>query len=63
MKKRTFLPKPVKPKRFYKIIGTCRACKEKFNVDLDNRYSSRNYCKKCSDAFKKQQKWFDWLPL
>ncbi|GEM_PF-3211778 len=55
MKKRTFLPKPVKPKRFYKMIAFCRACKAKFNVDLDHRSSSRNYCVKCTEVFKKEQ--------
>ena len=54
MKKRTYLPKPVKPKRFYKMIATCRACRLKFTVDLDNRHSSRNYCKACNDKFKKE---------
>ncbi len=42
-----------KPKaRFYKIIGTCRSCKATFTVDLDNRNSSRNYCKRCTAKFK-----------
>ena len=43
-----------KPKtRFYKMIGKCMACKVTFIVDLDNRHSSRNYCKSCTAKFKK----------
>ena len=44
-------PKPVK--RLYKMIGMCRHCKQRFVVDLENRYSSRNYCKSCTDKFRK----------
>lgn len=44
--------KKEKPKRFYKIIGFCRACKTRFVVDMDQKYSSRNYCKPCVAKFK-----------
>lgn len=44
--------KAKKPARLYKIIGFCRACKERFVVDLDQKYASRNYCKKCTIKFK-----------
>ena len=48
--------KKPKVKRLYKMIGMCRQCKERFVVDLEHRYSSRNYCKKCTDKFKKWSK-------
>ena len=42
----------VKPKRLYKIIGNCRNCKQRFVVDMEQRYASRNYCKSCTSKFK-----------
>ena len=50
------MEKPKTIKRLYKIIGMCRQCKERFVVDLDQKYASRNYCKKCTDKFKKWNK-------
>ncbi|MBI2542474.1 hypothetical protein HYV80_07250 [Candidatus Woesearchaeota archaeon] len=41
-----------KPK-LYKIIGMCRTCKERFIVDMGQRYASRNYCKSCTAKFNK----------
>ncbi|MBI4452861.1 hypothetical protein HY637_05505 [Candidatus Woesearchaeota archaeon] len=40
-------------KKLYKIIGMCRHCRERFVVDMGQKYASRNYCKKCTDNFKK----------
>ena len=40
-------------KRLYKIIGFCRHCKERFVVDMEQKYASRNYCKKCTSNFKR----------
>ena len=46
------MKKTGKPIKLYKIIGFCRSCKERFVVDMDKRYASRNYCKKCTSKFK-----------
>ena len=50
------MAKPKAVKRLYKMIGVCRHCKERFVVDLEHRYSSRNYCKKCTDKFRQWSK-------
>ena len=39
-------------KKLYKIIGFCRRCKERFVVDMEQKYASRNYCKSCTSKFK-----------
>jgi len=39
-------------KKLYKIIGTCRRCKERFVVDMEQKYASRNYCKACTMNFR-----------
>ena len=46
------MKKATKPVRLYKIIGFCRACKERFVVDMEQRYASKNYCKKCTSKFR-----------
>lgn len=46
------MKKAISKRKLYKIIGMCRSCKEKFVVDPDQKYASRNYCKQCTLKFK-----------
>ena len=43
------MKKTGKPIKLYKIIGFCRTCKERFVVDMDRKYASKNYCKNCRE--------------
>lgn len=47
------MKKPASKKKLYKIIGMCRRCKERFVVDMEQRYASRNYCKACTADFRR----------
>ena len=49
---KTSKPNKKTNKKMYKIIGMCRNCKERFVVDMEQRYASRNYCKSCTAKFK-----------
>ncbi|MBI2558423.1 hypothetical protein HYW20_03800 [Candidatus Woesearchaeota archaeon] len=50
------MKKTSKPVRLYKIIGFCRSCKERFVVDMEQKYASKNYCKNCTSRFKQGAK-------
>jgi len=46
-------PNTAPNKKPYKIVGFCRRCKERFAVDMEQKYASKNYCKSCVTSFKK----------